>query len=201
MVVVAGYLTLKGRGPGGGAGEGWGPAPDFALTDMEGEPVTLADFRGRTVVLFFGFTHCPDVCPFTMASLARALERDDLPAAEIQVLFVTVDPLRDTPERLTEYLANFHPSFRGLTGSEAELRDAAFAYGGFFQYRTREGEIIEPTSTHSEHGGHTAEGEGYLVDHSGRAYVIDGQGRLITTLQPWMDGEGVAEVLLEVAGR
>ena len=89
---------------------------DFQLTDHNGKPRTLADFRGKVVVLFFGYTHCPDVCPTTLADMTQVMRMLDKDAGRVQVLFATVDPERDKPELLAQYVPAFHPSFLGLYG-------------------------------------------------------------------------------------
>lgn len=92
---------------------------DFVLSDHNGQPRKLADFQGKVVALFFGYTHCPDVCPTTMYDLAQALKQMGGKAEEVQVLFVTLDGARDTPEVLGKYVPSFHPAFLGLRGDEA----------------------------------------------------------------------------------
>ena len=89
-------------------------ARDFALTDHAGKPRTMADFRGKAVVIFFGYTQCPDVCPTTMTGMAEAMKLLGGDAAKVQVLFVTVDPERDTQQLLAQYVPVFHPSVLGL---------------------------------------------------------------------------------------
>lgn len=135
-------------------------APDFALTRANGNSFRLSERRGRIIVLFFGYTSCPDVCPTTMAELNQALEKLDDQAAQVQVLFVTVDPQRDTPERVQEYVDHFNPNFIGLSGSEAELAKVWNDYGVFR-------EVVEGTSA-----------AGYLVNHTARVTLIDQQGNL-----------------------
>lgn len=133
----------------------------LALTDHHGRPRTLTDFRGKLVVLFFGYTHCPDVCPTTLSDMAAALKR--LPpeqATRVQVLFVTVDPERDTAELLRDYVPYFHPDFLGLRGSPAETLAAAKAFR--IHYRKH----VEPGATD------------YLIDHTAGSYVLDAEGRL-----------------------
>jgi protein SCO1 len=170
-------------------------APDFTLSAHDGRVLSLGDHRGRAVVLFFGFTHCPDVCPLTMASLARAMELLGPRSAEVQVLFVSVDPQRDTAGRLATYLGNFHPAFLGITGSEEAIRAVATAYGAFYQRRE-----LEEDTTATGHEGHGDPGGGYLIDHSGRTFVVDPRGRLVLTFPPGLDGERMAEDLLRVLG-
>lgn len=131
------------------------------LTDHNGVHRTLADFRGKLVVLFFGYTHCPDVCPTTLADVAAAFGL--MPPAEVgqvQVLFVSVDPERDTPEMLKEYVPYFHPSFLGLHGTTGEVAAAAR------EFRIHYRKHVEPGA------------EGYLVDHTAGSYVLDRKGRL-----------------------
>lgn len=130
------------------------------LTGHDGRPRSLQDFRGRIVVLFFGFTHCPDICPTTLADAAAVLKRLGKEAARVQVLFVTVDPGRDTPELLARYVTAFDPGFLGLRGDDDATKRAAREFKIFYEKRP---------------GG--APGA-YTVDHSGQTYVIDGQGRL-----------------------
>jgi protein SCO1/2 len=133
---------------------------DFALVDHNGTPRTLADFRGKSVVLFFGYTLCPDVCPTTLAELAEAMKRLGPDAARVQVLFVTVDPERDTPQLLKQYVPAFDPSFIGLTGDAAAIERTAKEFKVL--YRKQPG---------------TTPGS-YTMDHSAGTFVYDPQGRL-----------------------
>jgi len=133
----------------------------LALTDHNLRPVTLETFRGKLVVLFFGYTHCPDVCPTTLSDMDAALKLMPPEAASrVQVLFVTVDPERDTPEVLKAYVPYFNPGFLGLFGSPAEVAQAAKEFR--IVYRRH----VEPGAS------------GYLVDHSAGSYVLDGHGRV-----------------------
>ena len=131
---------------------------ELALTGHDGKPRTLADFRGKAVVLFFGFTHCPDVCPTTLADAAGALKKLGKDAERVQVVMVSVDPERDTPEVLSKYVPAFNPSFLGLYGDAAATQRAAKEFKIFYEKRKV--------------------GDSYSVDHSGQSYVIDPQGRL-----------------------
>ena len=135
-------------------------AKDFQLTDHNGQRRSLKDFQGKVVVLFFGFTQCPDVCPTSMAELAQVKQLLGADGAKLQGLFVTVDPERDTPELLKAYMANFDPSFLALRGTPDEL--AALAKDFKAYYKKVEGKT--PTS--------------YTMDHSAASYVYDTQGRL-----------------------
>jgi protein SCO1/2 len=133
---------------------------DFSLVDHAGKPRTLADFRGKAVVIFFGYTQCPDVCPTTLAALAQAQKELGQDAAKVQVLFVTVDPDRDTAELLSNYVTAFDPTFLGLRGdADATARTA------------KEFKIL-----YQKQPGRTA--ESYTVDHSAGSFVFDPQGRL-----------------------
>ena len=135
-------------------------AKDFQLTDHNGQARSLKDFSGKLVVLFFGFTQCPDVCPTSMAELAQAKKLMGADGGKVQGLFVTVDPERDTPEVLKAYMANFDPSFLALRGTSEQL--AATAKDFKVYYKKAEGKT--PTS--------------YTMDHTAASYVYDTQGRL-----------------------
>jgi len=132
----------------------------LSLTGHDGKPRTLADFRGKLVVLSFGYTHCPDVCPTTLADTAAALKQLGAAAARVQVLFVTVDPERDTPALLAQYVPAFDPSFLGLTGDAAAIEKAAKEFKIFYEKRPG------------------AAPGAYTVDHSAQSYVLDREGRL-----------------------
>jgi len=109
------------------SGVDWGSG-DFELTAHTGKPVKAADFQGKVVVMFFGFTHCPDVCPPTMAKLAVLMKRLGDDAQRVQVLFVTVDPENDTVKQLAGFVPQFHPSFIGLTGTDKEIAAVTSEY-------------------------------------------------------------------------
>ncbi len=132
----------------------------LALTGHDGKPRTLADFRGKLVVLSFGFTHCPDICPTTLADLASVMKKLGPDAARVQVLFMTVDPERDTPDVLSKYVPAFDPGFLGLSGDAAATQRVAKEFKIFYEKRP---------------GG--APGA-YSVDHSAQSFVLDAAGRL-----------------------
>ena len=165
VLLAALALALAGCGPDGPqfkasdvTGTGFGR--DFALADHTGKARTLADFRGKAVVLFFGYTQCPDVCPTTLAALAEAMRRLGPDAARVQVLFVTIDPERDTAELLSHYVTAFDPSFLGLSGdADATARTA------------KEFKIL-----YQKQPGRTP--ETYTMDHSAGSFVFDSEGRL-----------------------
>ena len=133
-------------------------APDFALRGSNGGELALSRLRGKVVVLGFGFTSCPDVCPTTLATLASAHKKLGERGGEVQIVYVTVDPERDDPERMRTYLKSFDPSFLGGTGTAAELEAVRNEYGIAAQ--------------------RIAKGESYAFDHSSYTYLIDRAGRL-----------------------
>src|SRR5215217_6656374 len=108
-------------------------AKGFSLTDHTGKPRTLADFKGKVVVMFFGFTQCPDVCPTTMAEMAAVMKELGPQASDVQVLFVTLDPERDTPELLKQYVPAFDARFVGLYGTPAEIAQTAKEFKVFYK--------------------------------------------------------------------
>jgi protein SCO1 len=128
------------------------------LTDQQGKLRHLEDFRGKAVVIFFGFTRCPDVCPTTLAELAAAVKSLGADADRVQVLFVTVDPERDTRQAVAEYVAAFDPRFIALRGDEAATQKVAKEFRIYYEKRPQ--------------------GASYTIDHSAQAYVLDPQGRL-----------------------
>jgi len=130
------------------------------LTDHHGKPRRLEEFRGKAVVLFFGFTHCPDVCPTTLADMAQAMRQLGADADRVQVLFVTLDPERDTQEVLAQYVTAFDPRFLGLRGDLEATRTVAKEFKVYFEKRPG------------------AAPGAYTVDHSAQTYVLDPQGRL-----------------------
>lgn len=151
---------------------------DFDLVSAQG-PVKLSDFRGKVVLLYFGYSACPDICPTNLAIIAlalRELSRDELD--RVQVLFVSVDPDRDTPERLAGYVEYFHPTMIGLTGSAKALAAAARQYGAAYQ-RSDAGDSAM----------------GYTVDHSAFTYVIDRSGRLAQVLDHATPAEEIVAIL------
>jgi protein SCO1 len=131
----------------------------LALTDHTGTRRTLADFKGKVVVLFFGFTHCPDVCPTALLELAKVAQELGPDAARMQVLFVTLDPERDKPELLRQYVPSFHPTFLGLYGTAEETARTAKEFKVYFNKQP------QPSG-------------GYTIDHSSGTFIIDQQGRL-----------------------
>ena len=138
---------------------GAGLGGDFQLTDHAGNLRTLEDFKGKVVVLFFGYTHCPDVCPATMGKLASAMNELGADASRVQVLFVTVDPERDTPAALRDYLSAFNPDFLGLYGNEQTIKKVTKEYRIHSQK--------QPGDSENHH----------TVDHSTGSYILDQKGK------------------------
>lgn len=135
-------------------------AKGFALTDHTGKPRTLADFRGKVVIVFFGYTHCPDVCPTTLAELKQVMGKLGADADRVQVLFITLDPERDTPKVLAQYVPAFDPRFLGLYGDAETTAKTAREFKVFFEKR----EGAAPGS--------------YTLDHTAASYAFDPAGRL-----------------------
>jgi protein SCO1 len=135
-------------------------AKDFSLPDHNGQVRSIKDFAGKVVVMFFGYTQCPDVCPTSMAELAEVKKLLGADGAKLQALFVTVDPERDTPAVLKQYMTNFDPSFLALVPAAKDLPDLAKAFR--IHYKKVDGKT--PTS--------------YTMDHSAGSYVYDTQGRV-----------------------
>lgn len=133
---------------------------DFRLTDHTGTTRTLADFRGKAVLLFFGYTHCPDVCPTTLADAAKVVKSLGKDGERVQVLFMTLDPKRDTQQVLAQYVPAFNPRFLGLYADEAGTEKTAKDFRVFYEER--------PGSTP----------DNYTVDHTAGTLVFDPQGRL-----------------------
>jgi len=133
---------------------------DFRLTDHHGKVRTLADFRGKVVVMFFGYTQCPDVCPTTMAEMKAAMQQLGADAKRVQVLFVTLDPERDTRELLANYVPAFDPSFLGLYGDLEATAKTAKEFRVYYQKQPG------PTP------------DSYTLDHTAGSYVFDAQGRV-----------------------
>lgn len=149
-------------------------ARDFHLADTEGRPRSLADYRGKVVVLFFGYTQCPDVCPTTMSDLKAVMDTLGPDAAKVQVLFVTLDPERDTAALLSRYVPSFDPRFVGLLGDEATVVKTARDFKVFFQRVPG----ATPTS--------------YTFDHTAGSYVFDPEGRIRLFLRQGQSAAAVA---------
>lgn len=150
-----------------------GHLPDlqFNLTNDNGKPVTAADFRGKYVVMYFGYTHCPDVCPLTLVHLHLVMQKLGADAGKVQILFVSVDPARDTPQVLHQYVSAFDPRIVGLTGTPVQIASMAKNYRAAFNRDA------------------TQAGGGYQVSHSSGIYIFDrtGHARLLGTSADTVD--------------
>ena len=165
VAAVAASALLSGCNPGapsfkGADVTGASFGRELALVGHDGKPRTLADFRGKAVAIFFGFTQCPDVCPTALSTAAEAMRRLGPDAARVQVLFVTIDPERDTAELLSRYVPAFHPSFLGLYGDAEATARAAKEFK--VVYRKVPGQTPDT----------------YTMDHTAGMYLLDPQGRL-----------------------
>lgn len=151
------------------------PAPGIELTDVDGGSFELSELNGKVVIMFFGYTSCPDVCPVTLSDFLQVRTQLGERAEDASFVFITVDPDRDTPERMKRYLTNFDPEIIGLTGSRSELEVVWSSYG-VYQAKSEDGND-----------------ENYLVDHSSRIYVIDQQGNLFLTYLFGTENKVIAE--------
>lgn len=159
-------------------GADWGK--DFALTDHNGKLRHLADFKGKAVMMFFGYTLCPDVCPTNMAAMKETMKLLGPDADRVQVLFVTVDPARDTPQLLAQYVPWFYPSFLGLWGDEKTIAETAGNFKVFY----------------AKHPG--SEPGSYSVDHTASSYVFDPTGRLRLVIRHGETPEHIAADLRQL---
>lgn len=152
----------------------------FDLVDHDGKRRTDKEFRGRFMLVYFGYTQCADICPNDLQVMSNALEGLGDKAKAIQPVFITADPLRDTPAHLKSYLANFHPAFIGLTGSEAQIRAAAKAYRVHRLKVTPTG-VTNPLE--------------YLVSHGSLTYLMNSDGQFVTMLPHGTDAPRMAAVI------
>jgi protein SCO1/2 len=156
------------------------PVTNFTLTGPGGESVSLIDFRGKVVMLYFGYTFCPDVCPATMVEIRNAVQALGSKADDVQVIMVSLDPERDTPDVLEKYVAHFNPSFIGLTGTEDEITIASAPLGIF--YEKEEGSAAT----------------GYLLNHTATVMVLDKRGYLRLLYPFGTSGEDIAADLRQL---
>jgi cytochrome oxidase Cu insertion factor (SCO1/SenC/PrrC family) len=162
------------RGPIGGP---------FALTDHTGKPRTDADFRGKLLVIYFGYTYCPDICPTDLMAISSALDLLGTAGEAVQPIFITVDPERDTVEHLADYVAAFHPRLVGLTGAPAQIRKVATAYKAYYVR-------VE-----------NADGKDYVVDHTAFIYLVGRDGQYLGFLPPSTTPERLSEVIRQKLSR
>lgn len=161
------------------------PLQDFTLTSKSGDPISLSNLRGRAVLLFFGYTHCPDVCPTTLADYKRVKQMLGDQADQVAFVFVSVDGKRDTPQQMAAFLDQFDPAFVGMTGDEVTLREIGAEYGLLFS--PEHVTVADAPGEHDQHHEHmeqAAEGEepldaeNYFVQHTSPSFVIDRSGVL-----------------------
>ena len=154
----------------------------FALIDHTGKPRTEADFRGRFLLLYFGFTYCPDVCPTDLQAMGLALDQLGAAGDAVQPLFVTLDPDRDTPRHLADYVPLFHPRLIGLSGDEPSVRQAAAVYKVY-------------------HARMAMKDGAYTIDHSGFIYLMDRDGRYLGFFPPGTPPDQMAAAIRPLIGR
>lgn len=157
-------------------GAQWGQG--FSLPDLKGKTVTQADFKGKLTVVFFGFMYCPDACPLHLTKMGNVQKRLGKDSENIQLVFITVDPERDTPEQLTKYLNSFDPKIVGLRGSLAETEKVAKDFRVFYKKVPSQNAAKDPKS--------------YTIDHTTFAYVFDGEGRLRLVIPHDLSEEKIA---------
>jgi protein SCO1/2 len=150
----------------------------FSLVGTDGKPVTDRDFRGRYMLIFFGFTHCPDICPAELQVIAQALDQLGDKAKKVVPIFITLDPERDTPEAMANYVKSFGGNFVGLTGSPEAIAAAAKAYRVAYSK-------VENKDSPGD----------YSVDHSALVYLMDPEGRYVTHFSYGLSAEQMAEKL------
>jgi cytochrome oxidase Cu insertion factor (SCO1/SenC/PrrC family) len=152
----------------------------FTLADPDGRRISLSDFRGKVVLLYFGYTFCPDVCPTDLLAIGELIRSLGVDGDAVQPLFVTLDPERDTREVLRVYAASFHPRFVSLSGTEDEVRRVATSYKIFF-------EKVSPPGVHA-----------YLIDHAAFVFLLDREGRYAGLFPPGTPPERMAVMVREV---
>ncbi|MBZ0293026.1 MAG: SCO family protein [Anaerolineae bacterium] len=149
--------------------------PDFTLTSHTGDPVSLSDFRGRSVLLFFGYTHCPDICPTTLADYRRVKSQLGARAEDVAFVFISVDGARDTPEVMAKYLSMFDADFIGLTGGEEIMREIGTDYGLSF---SADKQVNVGHSHDDDTAEHHHDDEDYFVEHTSPSFLVDPDGYL-----------------------
>jgi len=152
----------------------------FVLTDQHRRRVGPAQWRGKVVLLYFGYTFCPDACPTDLSNIAAAIEALGVDGARVQPVFVTLDPKRDTPELIGRYAESFNPRFSALSGTEAEIKKVALSYKVFYQ------KVPQPGT------------EGYLIDHSSFTFLLDTQGQYVGYFPPGTSGQRMSQKVREL---
>ena len=172
LVVAAGWIgwdAMQGGRPSIG-----GP---FSLVDQNDRTVTSDSLKGKPTLIYFGFTFCPDACPTALGVMGAAIEKLDVAGERVTPILISIDPARDTPQALKEYIGNFHPRMVGLTGTDEQIAKVAKEYRVFYQKA--------PGAT----------GEDYLMDHSTLIYLMDGEGKFLTYFGPQATPDEVAEAI------
>jgi protein SCO1/2 len=154
----------------------------FTLTSQDGKKVSDSQFRGRYMLIAFGYTYCPDVCPAELQIMSAALDELGADAAEVQPIFITIDPERDTPQALKDYMSNFHPRFIGLTGTPEEIAEAARAYRVYYA-RAKDSGTTD-----------------YLMDHSSIIYLMGKDGEFLKHFPYGTDAKAMAEGIRAAIG-
>jgi protein SCO1/2 len=184
IVFLTALLVLRlnlGFGP-GNASRSYGEARVggvFTLTGTQGKDVSSGDFRGRLMLVYMGYSHCPDICPMTLSIMSDALKNLGTDADKVAAIFISLDPERDSPKVLSDYLASFDSRIIGLTGSKDDIAKVAMMYAAYFKK-------VEIPTTGS-----------YLVDHSGLLYLMDRQGKYLTHFGPEVKAPELAKAIRE----
>lgn len=179
-IVASGILRSAPGQLHGVPADGRPAAPDFVLGDQHGQPFRLRDARGSVVLLVFGYTNCPDACPLTLATWARARAALAGDARRVRFVFVSVDPVRDSPQAIGRFVAQFDPGFIGVTGSSAEVEDVVIGYGAYAR-------------AEAAHDG--------AIAHSEATFLIDAEGRLVEALPRGTSAADIAADVRLVLGR
>jgi protein SCO1/2 len=177
LVIAATFLLDLPKSSTSGLEQQFNPSGDFSLTEVSGKVFHLSDYRGKVVLLFFGYTTCPDACPSTLAKLSRVLKLLGPDRTKVQTVFVTVDPLQDTPDRLKEYLAFFGVDALGLTGTKEQIDEVVKAYHAYYQRVPTESAL------------------GYAISHTVTVYLIGRQGKVHHLFSQEDSVEKMAEVI------
>lgn len=183
VILVGAAMLMNQSGPSAGLGGSTGTAlvgGAFTLTDQDGKLVTDASFRGKAMVVFFGFSHCPEICPTTLAELGRALDQLGGEADRLTPLFITIDPERDSPAVLKDYLAGFHARLVGLTGTPDQIKAVARAYRAYYA---------------KESGKDPAAPASYDMNHSTVVYLMGSDGGYVGHLAAGATAEEMVEKL------